>query len=82
MEGLNLSTKKIISILLLEQQNLLLNLIKKGQYQIIKQTEEEVLDEENLSREGGIFFTTIFLTKLFFVMIKIHPGLIMKLEEY
>ena len=51
MEGLNLSTKKIISILLVEQQNLLLNLIKRGQYQIIKQTEEEVLDEENLSRE-------------------------------
>ena len=51
MEGLNLSTKKIISILLVEQQNLLLNLIKRGQYQIIKQTEEKVLDEENLSRE-------------------------------
>ena len=62
MEGLNLSTKKIISILLLEQQNLLLNLIKRGQYQIIKQTEEEVLDEENLSREGGkILWQIIFL---------------------
>ena len=60
MEGLNLSTKKIISILLLEQQNLLLNLTKRGQYQIIKQTEEEVLDEENLSREGGkILFPTL-----------------------
>ena len=60
MEGLNLSTKKIISILLLEQQNLLLNLIKRGQYQIIKQTEEEVLDEENLSREWGkTLFTTL-----------------------
>ena len=60
MEGLNLSTKKIISILLVEQQNLLLNLIKRGQYQIIKQTEEEVLDEENLSREWGkTLFTTL-----------------------
>ena len=34
MEGLDLSTKKIIRILLLQQQILLLNLIKRRQYQI------------------------------------------------
>ena len=36
MEGLDLSTKKIISILLLQQRILLLNLIKRRQYQIKK----------------------------------------------
>ena len=36
MEGLDLSTKKIIGILLLQQQILLLNLIKRRQYQIKK----------------------------------------------
>ena len=34
MEGLDLCTKKIISVLLLHQQILLLNLIKRRQYQI------------------------------------------------
>ena len=36
MESLDLSTKKIISILLLQQRILLLNLIKRRQYQIKK----------------------------------------------
>ena len=36
MEGLDLSTKKITSILLLQQRILLLNLIKRRQYQIKK----------------------------------------------
>ena len=36
MEGLDLSTKKIISILLLQQQILLLNLIQRRQYQTKK----------------------------------------------
>ena len=34
MSGLDLSTKKIVSIVLLQQQILLLNLIKRRQYQI------------------------------------------------
>ena len=36
----------------------------------------------SLTKQFWIFFTAIFLTKLFFVMIKIHRGLIMKLEKY
>ena len=35
----------------------------------------------SLRKQSWIFFTTIFLKKLFFVMIKIHRGLIMRLEK-
>ena len=60
MEGLDLSTKKIISILLLQQQILLLNLIKWRQYQIKKKRKKrywmwKIFQE----REEKSLFTTL-----------------------
>ena len=35
----------------------------------------------SLTKQSSIFFATMYLTKLFFIMIKIHCGSTMKLEE-
>ena len=36
----------------------------------------------SLTKQSWIFFTTIFLTRLFYEMINIHRGLIVELEKY
>ena len=60
MEGLNLSTKKIISILLLQQQILLLNLIKRRQYQIKKKRKKRYWMRKIFQeREEKSLFTTL-----------------------
>ena len=61
MEGLDLSTKKIISsILLLQQQILLLNLIKRRQYQIKKKRKKRYWMRKIFQeREEKSLFTTL-----------------------
>ena len=60
MEGLDLSTKKIISILLLQQRILLLNLIKRRQYQIIKKRKKRYWMRKIFQeREEKSLFTTL-----------------------
>ena len=60
MEGLDLSTKKIISVLLLQQKILLLNLIKWRQYQIKNKHKERYwMRKIYQEREEISLFTTL-----------------------
>ena len=60
MEGLDLSTKKIISILLLQQQIVLLNLIKRRQYRVKNKRKKRYWIRKIFQeREEKSLFTTL-----------------------